>query len=514
MADVEGPVAPVPQESGYLEVRGISKSYPGVRALNDVDFDVRLGEVHALVGENGAGKSTLVKILAGAERPDAGTISIAGNRVAIASPAQSEALGIAVIYQEFNLVGELTVAENVLLGREPTRGIAIDWRAMRARVAAIFARLGVTMPIQAPVKTLSVAQQQMVEIAKALSVDARIIFMDEPSAALTTNEVERLFTVIRALKQARVGIVYISHRLEEISEIADRITVFRDGRHIQTGSASEFSEGDIVRLMVGRTLEAHFPTLPAPAAATAAPLLSVQHLSLAGRIENVSFDVMPGEIVGLAGLVGAGRTSLLRAICGLERAASGSLALEGSNLRLRGPHDAIAAGLALVTDDRKGQGLILGMTVRENVTLAHLELFSHGGHINRAQETAAVAKLAVELNIRMPSIEQVARALSGGNQQKVVLAKWLLEKSKLICFDEPTRGIDVGAKHEIYEIMVALAASGTGIIMASSELPEILGMSTRIIVMREGRVVGRFHAGEATQEHVMALATGARPAAA
>jgi len=516
MSDAKGRAAPVSSPHlPFLEIRGISKSYPGVRALSDVDFDVRSGEVHALVGENGAGKSTLVKILAGAVRPDSGLVSIGGKTVTIASPARSEALGIAVIYQEFNLIPELTVMENVLLGREPTKGIAIDWGAMRARVAALFARLGVTIPIQAPLKTLSVAQQQMVEIAKALSVDARVIFMDEPSAALTTNEVEHLFDVIKSLKQEGVGVVYISHRLEEIFRIADRVTVFRDGHHIQTGAVSEFSENELVRLMVGRTLEGHFPALPrADETRPPKPLLAARNLTMPGRIDDVSLELLPGEIVGLAGLVGAGRTSLLRAICAVERVASGTVELEGRELHLRGPHDAIAAGLALVTDDRKGQGLVLGMSIRENVTLAHLDLFTRAGQVDRARETSAVAKLAAELNIRTPSIEQVARALSGGNQQKVVLAKWLLEKSKVICFDEPTRGIDVGAKHEIYELMVGLARSGTGILMASSELPEVLGMSMRILVMREGRIVGRFKSGEATQEEIIALATGVKPAAA
>lgn len=495
----------------YLAVRGLTKSYPGVRALDAVDFDVRRGEVHAIVGENGAGKSTLVKILAGAVAPDAGTVTVDGKHVRIASPRQSEALGISVIYQEFNLVPELTVAENVLLGREPTHGFFVDWKTMHERVAAIFARLGVSVPLQDVIKSLSVAQQQMVEIAKALSVDARVIFMDEPSAALTANEVERLFDVIRTLKREGVGVVYISHRLEEVFEIADRVTVFRDGHHVKTGDVKDFSREDLVRLMVGRTLEAHFPTLPT-APTSPEPVLSVHRLTSPGRLNDVSLDVRPGEILGIAGLVGAGRTSLLRAICGADRFASGTVSLQGRELHLKGPHDAIAAGLALVTEDRKGQGLVLGLSVRENVTLPHLELFSHGGHIDRAAERTAVLKLSRELNIRALSIEQAVRALSGGNQQKVVLAKWLLEKAKVICFDEPTRGIDVGAKAEIYELMVGLARSGTAIIMASSELPEVLGMSMRIVVMREGKIVGEFAGGQATQEQVIALATGAAAA--
>jgi len=489
-------------------MRGVTKSYPGVQALSGVDFDVRAGEVHALVGENGAGKSTLVRILAGAVTADAGEIAIEGRPVRIASPKQAEARGIAVIYQEFNLVPSLSVAENVLLGREPVKGIAIDRASMRTQTRAILDRLGVSLELDAEVRTLAVAQQQMVEIAKALSVNARVIVMDEPSAALTGQEVDNLFAIIRALKAEGVGVVYISHRMDEIFAIADRITVFRDGRHIETGEASRYTPDDVIRLMVGRTLEAHFPQLP-PDPPRTSPLLSVRGASSTGRLRDVSLDVYPGEIVGIAGLVGAGRTSLLRAICGADRLPSGEIDLDGRRLHLRGPHDAIAAGLALVTEDRKAQGLILGMSVRENVTLPHLEMFTHAGRVDRREETTAVAALAAELRIRTPSIEQPARNLSGGNQQKVVLAKWLLEKARVVCFDEPTRGIDVGAKAEIYELMIGLCKGGTSIIMASSELPEVLGMSMRIAVMRQGRIVHVFERGQATQESVIRYATGA-----
>ena len=491
----------------YLALQGISKSYPGVRALDGIDFDVRAGEVHALVGENGAGKSTLVNVLSGAVRADAGTIEVEGRPVTIASPRQSEALGIAVIYQEFNLVPGLTAAENVLLGHEPTRGLTIDTREMRTRVDAIFARLGVEVPADAPVRSLSVAQQQMVEIAKALSVRARVIFMDEPSAALTGQEVDRLFAIIRSLTSEGVGVVYISHRLEEVFAIADRITVFRDGHLVATKTKAEFTQDAVIRLMVGRALDAHYPTLP-PDPPHATPLLSVRNLTSPGRIQDVSFDLYAGEIYGIAGLVGSGRTSLLRAICGVDHFASGAVSLAGKPLRLSGPHEAIAAGLALVTEDRKSQGLVLGMSIRENVTLPHLADFSEFGVVERGKETAAVAALAAELRIRARSIEQVVRSLSGGNQQKVVLAKWLLERATVICFDEPTRGIDVGAKAEIYELMVSLANAGTGIVMVSSELPEVLGMSMRVGVMQRGRLVKEFARGEATPEMVIRLATG------
>ena len=492
----------------YLVVRGVTKSYPGVQALSGVDFDVRRGEVHALVGENGAGKSTLVKILAGAVEADAGTIEIDGKAAKIATPKQAEGLGISVIYQEFNLVPSLTVAENVLLGREPVRGVAIDWTALRATTTALLARLGVTLPVDAEIRTLAVAQQQMVEIAKALSVNARIIIMDEPSAALTGREVDKLFEIIRALTAQGVGVAYISHRMDEIFAIADRITVFRDGRYVETGDAKKYTSDDVIRLMVGRSLEAHFPTLP-PDPPRTSPTLRVRNASSPGRLDDVSLDLYPGEILGIAGLVGAGRTSLLRAICGADALPSGTVELEGRRLALHGPYDAIAAGLALVTEDRKGQGLVLGMSVRENVTLPHLDMFAHLGRVDKREETSAVAKLAAELRIRTPSLEQLVRNLSGGNQQKVVLAKWLLEKAKVICFDEPTRGIDVGAKAEIYELMVGLCRGGTSIIMASSELPEVLGMSMRIAVMHQGRIAHVFERGEATQEAVIRYATGA-----
>lgn len=496
-------------------MRGIAKTYPGVRALDGVDFDVRAGEVHALVGENGAGKSTLMKILAGAVAPDTGEIDVEGKRVTIASPRDAERLRIAIIYQEFNLVPGLDVASNVLLGREPVRGIQLDHAALYARAGEIFTRLAVTVPLHAEVRMLSVAQQQMVEIAKALSVDARVIVMDEPSASLTPDEVAKLFDVIRTLTKAGVGVVYISHRMEEIFTIADRISVLRDGRLVETGDAKSYDTASVIRLMVGRPLDAHFPApgqYIAPPGGAVLPRLSVRELSLRGRIDNVSFDVAPGEIFGLAGLVGSGRTSLLRGIFGADIPTSGTVSLDGAVLHIRGPHDAIAAGLALVTEDRKAQGLVLGMTIRENVTLPHLDLFAHYLVVDKREESSAVAKLSADLRIRTPSLEQLARNLSGGNQQKVVLAKWLLERASVICFDEPTRGIDVGAKAEIYDLMTRLAAQGTAIVMASSELPEVLGMSTRIGVMRGGRIVHIYARGEATQESIIAFATGAAAA--
>ena len=491
----------------FLALRGISKSYPGVRALDDVDFDIRSGEVHALVGENGAGKSTLVNVLAGAVRADAGTIEIGGRELSITSPKQSQALGLAVIHQELVLVPELCAAENVLLGHEPMRSGVIDWAALRQEAANLFVRLGVRVPTEAPVKTLSVAQQQMVEIAKALSVNARVILMDEPSAALTGSDVDRLFAIIRALTAQGVGVAYISHRLEEVFAIADRITVLRDGKLVKTAPVSALTRDEVIRLMVGRPVDAHYPLLP-PEPSHVTPLLVVRDLTSPGRIEGVTFEVYPGEIYGIAGLVGSGRTSLLRAICGADRYLSGSITLRGEPLHFRNPHEAIAAGLALVTEDRKLQGLVLGMSIRENVTLAHLDDFDRFGVVEREKERAAVAALAAELRIRARSIEQPVRSLSGGNQQKVQLAKWLLERATVICFDEPTRGIDVGAKAEIYDLMVGLAKAGTGIVMVSSELPEVLGMAMRVGVMRRGRLIKEFKRGEASQEAIIRLATG------
>ena len=497
----------IAQAAPYLVLRGISKSYPGVHALDGIDFNVYPGEVHALVGENGAGKSTLVNILSGAVPADAGSIEVEGKPVTIASPRQSEALGIAVIHQEFNLVPQLSAAENIELGHEPVRGMAIDTRELHVRAAAALARLGVTVPLDAQVRTLSVAQQQMIEIAKALSVEARVIFMDEPSAALTGQEVDRLFGIIKTLTAHGVGVVYISHRLEEVFAIADRITVFRDGHLIVTKPRADLTQDEVIKLMVGRALEAHYPVLP-PDPPHTTPLLSVRGLTTRNRINDVNLDVYAGEIYGIAGLVGSGRTSLLRAICGADRYDSGTVTLSGKTLDLRSPHDGIAAGLALVTEDRKTQGLILGMSIRENVTLPHLTDFSTLGVIDQRKETSAVATLSAELHVRARSIEQAVRSLSGGNQQKVVLAKWLLERATLICFDEPTRGIDVGAKAEIYDLIVSLAKSGTGIIMVSSELPEVLGMSMRIGVMYGGRIVREFARDEATPETIIRLATG------
>ena len=489
-------------------MRDIGKSFPGVRALDGVTIDLREGEVHALVGENGAGKSTLMKILAGAQPADSGTIAVDGKEVAIDSPAAAEKLGIGMIYQEFNLVPALTPAQNIALGYEPLKNGLLDERSTRERAQKVFDELGIGIPMDIETSRLSVAQQQMVEISKVLSRSARIIVMDEPSAALTNREIDRLFDIIATLKARGAGIIYISHRMEELPRIADRVTVIRDGKAIETRDTKDFPPDDIIRAMVGRALDTHFPDLPAvPPDAPA--VLQVRNLEGPG-VNGVSFEVRAGEIVGLAGLVGAGRTEIARAIACADVPRSGTIAVAGKEQKFRSPLDAILAGVALITEDRKGQGLVLGMSVRENITLAHLAQFVNGSMlVDRKKETASAQRFIEELRIRTPGPEQEVRNLSGGNQQKVVLAKWLLGDAKVLIFDEPTRGIDIGAKAEIYALMVNLAKAGAAIVMVSSELPEVLGMSHRVLVVSGGRIVREFARADATPDAVIAAATGA-----
>ena len=490
-------------------MRDIGKSFPGVRALDGVSLELHGGEVLALVGENGAGKSTLMKILAGAQPADTGEIAIDGTVVRIDSPRTAERLGIGMIYQEFNLVPALSPIDNIVLGNEPQRALLLDERAARERAAGAFADLGIVIPLNVETGRLSVAQQQMVEIAKVLSRHARIIVMDEPSAALTEREIDKLFAIIAKLKAGGVGIVYISHRMEELPRIADRITVLRDGRAVDTRAAADFPPDDIIRAMVGRAVESHFPALP-PISADARVGLRVRDLTRAPAVHDVSFDVRSGEIVGLAGLVGAGRTEIVRAIAGADMPQRGEVDVNGARVVVRSPSDAIAAGIAFITEDRKGQGLVLGMTVRENITLAHLAAFVNRELlIDEAKEEATASHYIAELRIRTPNAQQLVRNLSGGNQQKVVLAKWLLGEAKVFLFDEPTRGIDVGAKAEIYTLMLKLAQGGAAIVMVSSELPEVLGMSHRILVIRGGRIVSELSHEQATPDAVIAAATGA-----
>ncbi|MBV8284672.1 MAG: sugar ABC transporter ATP-binding protein, partial [Candidatus Eremiobacteraeota bacterium] len=462
---------------------------------------------------NGAGKSTLMKILAGAQRADEGEILVDGTPVQIASPRAAERLGIGMIYQEFTLVPQLTAPQNVALGNEPVRGVFVDDRAVTARAREALDELGVDIPLRVPVSQLSVGQQQLVEIAKALARKARIIVMDEPTAALTDREIERLFGIIHRLRAAGAGIVYISHRMEELPRIADRVTVLRDGRVIETRDARDFPVEAIISAMVGRTLDAQFPALPA-VPANAPVVLDVRDLRREPVVFGVSLAVRAGEIVGLAGLVGAGRTEIMRSIAGADVRDSGEISVDGKNVRIASPQEAIAAGIAFITEDRKAQGLVLGMTVRENITLAHLgDFVDRDLLVDVRRERAAAREKVDELHVRTPSIEQIARNLSGGNQQKVVLAKWLLGTARVFLFDEPTRGIDVGAKAEIYQLMLQLAAGGAAIVMVSSELPEVLGMAHRILVVRGGVIAAEFSRAEATPEAVIAAATVSRSAA-
>jgi ribose transport system ATP-binding protein len=490
-------------------MRGIGKSFPGVRALSDVSLTLAAGEVLVLVGENGAGKSTLMKILAGALHADEGEILVDGSVARIDSPQEAQRRGIGMIYQEFTLVPQLTAPANISLGTEPTRGGLIDLGAVRARAGQALAELGLELPLDVAVSRLSVGQQQLVEIAKVLARAARIIVMDEPTAALSDREIERLFVIVRRLRAGGAGIIYISHRMNELSRIADRVMVMRDGKVVETRNASDFPPEEIIRAMVGRKLDSHFPELPElPGDATTR--LEVRGLARAPVVQDVSFSVRTGEIVGLAGLIGAGRTEIVRAVAGADVPDRGEIRIDGMLVPPGRIAEGIKAGIAFITEDRKAQGLILGMNVRENVTLAHLaEFVDRDLLIDSARELAATTRMIDELHVRTPSTEQLVRNLSGGTQQKVVLAKWLLGKARVFLFDEPTRGIDVGAKAEIYKIMLDLAARGAAIVMVSSDLPEVLGMSHRILVVRGGRIAAEFARADVTPDEVIAIATGA-----
>ncbi|MBV9333871.1 MAG: sugar ABC transporter ATP-binding protein [Candidatus Eremiobacteraeota bacterium] len=493
-------------------MRGIGKSFPGVRALSDVSLTLNAGEVLVLVGENGAGKSTLMKILSGALPADEGEILVNGTPVRIGSPQEAQHLGIGMIYQEFTLVPQLNVPANISLGAEATHAGLIDSAAVNERARRVLDELGLELPFDVPVSRLSVGQQQLVEIAKALATSARIIVMDEPTAALSDREIERLFTIVRRLRANGAGIIYISHRMEELPQIADRVTVLRDGKVVETRAASDFPAAEIIAAMVGRRLTSHFPELP-PVPADAPVRLEVRGLGREGIVSDVSFSVRAGEIVGLAGLIGAGRTEILRAIAGADAPIAGTILVDGRVLHPGRIGGAIDAGVAFITEDRKAQGLVLGMSVRENVTLAHLKEFVDRDQlVNVVRERGATARLIDELQIKTPGTEQLARNLSGGTQQKVVLAKWLLGDARVFLFDEPTRGIDVGAKSEIYKLMIDLIARGAAIVMVSSDLPELLGMSHRVLVVRDGRIAAEFSRAEATPNRVIAVATGAAAA--
>ena len=495
--------------SPLLEMRSITKEFPGVKALDGVDFELEGGEVHVLLGENGAGKSTLIKMFSGAYRPDEGDILLDGEKVNISSAMEAQRLGIATIYQEFNLVPQLTVAENIFLGRQPRRFGVIDRRGMRRAARELLERMKVRVDPDARVDSLGVARRQMVEIAKALNLDARILIMDEPTASLSGQEVERLFEIIHGLKQDDVGVVFISHHLEEVAEIGDRVTVLRDGRFVDRVPAST-GRPEFVRLMVGRDIEDQFPRRKPE---TGEVLLEVRNLSRAGVLEDVSFELRAGEVVGVAGIVGAGRTELAEAIFGSVPADSGEIVVGGEALRPGDPREAKRRGIGFITEDRQGEGIVPPLSVAENLGLAALWQNTNAGFVNGRKQRRQAKEMVGGLNIRTPGVGQEIRYLSGGNQQKVVIGKWLLADSRILIMDEPTRGIDVGAKVEIYELMNELTANGAGILMISSELPEVLGMSDRVLVMSAGRIAGELSAEEATQESVMELATTQEEAA-
>ncbi len=516
-----------------LQMRQIRKTFPGVVALDKVDFELRRGEVHILLGENGAGKSTLMKILSGAYQKTEGQIVLDGAEVEIKNPKHAQTLGISTVYQEFNLIPHLSIGENIFLGREPVRFAGlIDQRAILQEAKSALSGLGLTLNPRKSVKELRVAEQQMVEVAKALSLDARILIMDEPTAALTEHEITELFATIRRLKDKGVSIVYISHRMEELFEIGDRVTVLRDGRTVGTydinvgaslrgrpesrskegahggtplQSERQISKTELIRLMVNRELTELFPK---EHATKGAEVLRVETLCTKNGLKDISFSLHRGEVLGVAGLLGAGRTELARAIFGLDEISSGSIYVNGVVQKMSSPRSAIKSGIGFLTEDRKSQGLVLPLSVERNLCLSSVDKFSRWGIMHTSEERQAATRYVEELRIKTPSLDQKVVFLSGGNQQKVVLSKWLCSQAEVFIFDEPTRGVDVGAKAEIYQLMNRLTASGVAIMMISSELLEVLGMSDRVMVMRGGRIAGEFSAGECTQERILQCALG------
>ncbi|MDR1237659.1 MAG: sugar ABC transporter ATP-binding protein [Propionibacteriaceae bacterium] len=488
-----------------LEARRITKIFPGVKALENVDFTLRAGQIHALCGENGAGKSTLMKIIAGLYQPDGGELLLGGKPVTIPNPLQAHQLGISVIHQEFFLMNHLTVAQNIFIGREPkVLGGITDDRALNAQAQELLDRLGVPIDPHTQVGRLSVAAQQMVEIAKALSFDSHILIMDEPTAALTTAEVRTLFRIIRNFRNEKTAVVYISHRMEEIKEICDQITVLRDGQFVDSRPAAELAISDVIQLMVGRKIQSG--VRPEPKDPTE-PVLTVEGLSTQALLKNVSFQLRKGEILGFAGLMGAGRTETARALVGADPKTAGTITAFGEVVNIDKPADAVRLGIGYLSEDRKRFGLILSQSVTNNIALTSLPRFVKFGLLEDAKMAEAAERHVRALDIKTPSVRQILRNLSGGNMQKVVLAKWLERDCDILIFDEPTRGIDVGAKQEIYDLLRRLADSGKSIIMISSELEEVLRMSDRIVVMCDGRITGVMNNAEATQENIMEFAT-------
>ncbi len=490
-----------------LTLKNVTKEYPGVVALDHMNLEVYPGEVHALMGENGAGKSTLIKVVSGAIKPNGGTILYEGKEYDSMTPALSKKLGIGVIYQEFNLVPDLSVAENIFLGQKLTSGFSINRKLMNQRAKELMDSFGIDIDVTKDVKSLTVAYQQLVEITKTISSNVKVLIMDEPSAPLTNREIDAMFGIVRKLKAQGVAIIYISHRMEEIFALADRITVMRDGKYVGTKMASEIDNNGLIKMMVGRDLDEQYPTVEKEIGEVA---LEVNRLCTDALLKDISFQVHKGEILGLAGLVGAGRTETARAIFGADSKSSGEIRIHGKTVQIHSPKDAIKDGIALIPEDRKKHGALLEMTIRDNISFIAVKSISKAGFVDRNADKNMAEKYIKELSIKTPSMEQLTRNLSGGNQQKVVLAKSLASNSDIIIFDEPTRGIDVGAKKEIYVLMNELAKKGMAIIMISSEMQELLGMSDRIIVMHEGEMMGELRKEDATQEKILELASGIR----
>jgi ribose transport system ATP-binding protein len=489
-----------------LTLRGVHKAYAGVEVLHGIDLDAEAGQVLAIVGANGAGKSTLIKVLCGAERYDAGEIRLAGKHVALGNPAAAQALGVRTVHQELTLVPGLSVTENILLGALPTNRGLIDWTAAHQRARELLARTGFTgIDPRTPARLLSVARQQMVEIAKALASEPRILILDEPSAVLAGDDLDQLFSLVYTLRTAGVLVVYISHRLEEVMGIADRIAVMRDGLIVATTTPGETTEAELVRLMAGRRVEQVYP---ARRSNPGAELLRTESLSRHGLFEEISLAVHAGEVVGMFGLVGSGRSEVAECLFGAAPRTGGTIFLAGKQVRLRSPKEAIAAGIALVTEDRKRTGLVLGLSVRDNASLATMGGMRRRGLIDRARQDTIVQDISDRLDVRPRDVHRPVGLLSGGNQQKVVLAKWLLAKPKVLILDEPTRGVDVSARVDLYRMVDELTRAGLGVLMISSDLSEILGMSDRVLVMHEGRIAADLRAGDTDEEEVLAYSIG------
>ena len=489
-----------------LTMKGIDKSFPGVHALDHVDLEIRKGEVHALMGENGAGKSTLMKVLTGIYSKDEGTITYEGKEVEFSNPREAQDAGIVIVHQELNMLGHLTVAQNIFIGREIMNGKLIDDKKMNEEAKKLFDQLGIDIDPKETMSRLTVGKQQMCEIAKAISHDAKVIIFDEPSAALTEAEIEELFKIIRDLRDKQLGIVYISHRMDEIKVITDRVTVMRDGGYVGTLITKDCTKDDIINMMVGRVIYED-PKTASNVPKDAPVVLKVEHLNAGRMVRDVSFELHKGEILGFSGLMGAGRTETARALFGADPKESGDIYVNGQKVEIKTPQDAVKCGIGYLSEDRKRYGIVVAKTIAENSTMASLDNFMKGIFIDKKKEKQAAQEYVDALKTKTPSVDQLVVNLSGGNQQKVVIAKWLVRNCDILIFDEPTRGIDVGVKSEIYHLMNELAAQGKSIIMISSEMTEILRMSDRIVIMCEGRKTGELDIAEATQERIMHAAT-------